>query len=150
MRLQREQNELKDGKDTEVRQAKRCRTHAYNDDDANNRHDGHANDNDDGVSVVMDGAKRLMAGKESIDRDNKQHNAFNDNCKEEKLWFLDKSSSESDSAEQTGSSSDDGKLMIVEQDDYQYKVLSGEMLCNSNVTVVCYVNFSDSQEMLQC
>ncbi len=101
MRFQREQNKLRDKEDIEVRQAKRYRTYDYKDNDANNNsHDGHANDNDndDGVSFVMDGAKMAMIGKEDIDRDNKQHNAINDNCEEEKLWFVDDSSIKSDSA----------------------------------------------------
>ncbi len=53
----------------------------------------------------MDGAKMVIIGKEDIDRDNKQHdnaNTLNDSCEEEKLWFVDESSfeSESDSAGQ--------------------------------------------------
>ncbi len=71
MRFQREQNKLRDKEDIEVRQAKRYRTYDYKDSDANNSHDGHANDNDNdvGVSFVMDGAKMLMVGKEDIDQD---------------------------------------------------------------------------------
>ncbi len=119
MRFQREQNKLRDKEDIEVRQAKRYRTYDYKDSDANNSHDGRANDNnnDDGVFFVMDGAKMVMVGKEDIDRDSKQHdnaNALNDNCEEEKLWFVDESSFESDSAGQSASNSDDGKLMSVD------------------------------------
>ena len=130
MRFQREQNKLRDKEDIEVRQAKRYRTYDYKDSDANNSHDGHANDNDndDGVSFVMDAAKMVMVGKEDIGQDKKQHdnaNTLNENCEEEKLWFVDESSFGSDSAGQSDSNSDDGKLMSVDcgEDDYQYKAL---------------------------
>ncbi len=61
----------------------------------------------------MDAAKMVMAGKEDFDRDNEKHNAFNNNFEEEKLWFVDDSSSESDITEQSDSSSDNRKLVKV-------------------------------------
>ncbi len=62
----------------------------------------------------MDAAKMVMAGKEDFDRDNENHNAFNNNFEEEKLWFVGDSSSESDSTEQSDSSSDNRKLVKVD------------------------------------